>query len=217
MVKDLLPQLRKGRVVRGTIGITIQKITPELKHKLNLIDEKGALVSHVVPGGAADKAGIRRGDVIVAFDGKDIKESSELSYTISSTPIGKVVTVAVVRRGQKIRFGVPIEELKEDVYPLAEMEESKKGMGMTVTEINPELSQDYGLPESSGILVLEVDEYSPAAESGLMPGDIIIEMDQTPVKDMDLFFRSLMAYKKGDTILFLVSREGVTIYLTLNV
>ena len=87
MAKDLLPQLKRGRVVRGWLGVMVQKITPELKDKLNLKDEKGALVADVTQGGPAEKAGIERGDVIVAFDGKEIKEMRDLPFVVAATPV----------------------------------------------------------------------------------------------------------------------------------
>jgi len=86
MAKDLIPQLRKGKVVRGWMGVMIQKVTPELKAKLDLIDEKGALVSDVFAGGPADQAGIQRGDVIISFNGKMINTSNDLPYAVASTP-----------------------------------------------------------------------------------------------------------------------------------
>jgi serine protease Do len=90
MAKNLLPQLKEGKVTRGWLGVMIQKITPDLKEKLNLKDDRGALVADVVSVGPADKAGIKRGDVIVGFNGKEIKESSQLPYLVRSTPVGQL-------------------------------------------------------------------------------------------------------------------------------
>ncbi|MBE9523332.1 MAG: DegQ family serine endoprotease [Proteobacteria bacterium] len=216
MAKDLLPQLKKGKVVRGWLGVMIQEITPELKDKLNLKEERGALVGDVVAEGPADKAGIKRGDVIVSFDGKEISEANDLPFIVASTPVGKTVTVEVIRIGKKEHFQVQIEELKEEREAQV-VSEARPNLGLTVREITPELARNFGLSEASGVVVVQVQNNTPAQEAGLAPGDIILEMDQVPVKDLKQFNQMIGAYKAGDTILFLVKRRGSTLYLTLKV
>ncbi|MBA7694742.1 Periplasmic serine endoprotease DegP [subsurface metagenome] len=216
MAKDLLPQLKKGKVVRGWLGVMIQEITPELKDKLNLKEERGALVGDVVAEGPADKAGIKRGDVIVSFDGKEISEANDLPFIVASTPVGKTVTVEVIRIGKKEHFQVQIEELKEEREAQV-VSEARPNLGLTVREITPELARNFGLSEASGVVVVQVQNNTPAQEAGLAPGDIILEMDQVPVKDLKQFNQMIGAYKVGDTILFLVKRRGSTLYLTLKV
>jgi len=216
MAKDLLPQLKKGRVVRGWLGVMIQKITPELKEKLKLEDEKGALVADVTSGGPADKAGIKRGDVIVSFGGKEIREMNELPFIVASTPVGKVVAVEVIRKGKKKNFEVKtgkLDELLEKEEPV----EEKSDLGMTVDEITPEMARQFGLSEESGLVVVQVEDNSPAGEAGIRQGDIILEIDQEPVKNIDAYRKRIRRYKKGDTLLFLVKRKGATLYLTLKV
>ena len=104
IARQLLPQLREGRVKRSWLGVIIQDITPDLKFKLNLNTEEGALVSDVVPYSPAEKAGLKRGDVILLFDGKAIRNSHELPFIVASTPIGQTVSIEVLRDGQKMRF-----------------------------------------------------------------------------------------------------------------
>jgi serine protease Do len=216
MAKDLLPQLKKGKVVRGWLGVMIQEITPELKDKLELKEEKGALVGDVVAEGPADKAGIKRGDVIVSFDGKEISQANDLPFIVGSTPVGKTVTVGVIRKGKKEHFQVQIEELKEEREAQA-VSEARPNLGLTVREITPELARNFGLAETGGVVVVQVQNNTPAQEAGLAPGDIILEMDRVPVKDMEQFNQMIGGYKIGDTILFLISRRGSTLYLTLKV
>ena len=216
MAKDLLPQLKKGKVVRGWLGVMIQKITPELKKKLKLEDEEGALVADVTSGGPAEKAGIERGDVIISFDGKKIGEMNELPFVVASTPVGRDVTVEVIRKGEKKRFEVKIAKLN-DAQERKEPVEEKSDLGMTVNEITPELARQFGLSEESGLVVVQVEDNSPAAEAGIRQGDIIMEIDQEPVESVDAYRKRIRRYKKGDTILFLVRRSGATLYLTLSV
>jgi serine protease Do len=216
MAKDLLPQLKKGKVVRGWLGVMIQKISSDLKEKLQLKDENGALVADVITDGPAEKAGLKRGDVIVSFDGKEIKETHELPYIVASTPVGKKVEVEVIRKGRKKSFEVKIEELKGDKESPV-LREERPNLGLTVKEITPELARNLRLSETSGLVVFQVEDNSPAAEAGIRPGDIILEVDQDPVKDIEQFSRKIDTYKSGDTILFLIKRRGATLYLTVKV
>jgi serine protease Do len=110
MARDLIPQLRKGKVVRGWLGVMIQKITPELEEKLGLKGDQGALVADVTAGGPAEKAGIKRGDVIVSFDGKAVEEMNDLPYIVATTPVGKKVEVEIIRDGKKKQLEVEVGE-----------------------------------------------------------------------------------------------------------
>ncbi len=215
MAKDLLPQLRQGRVVRGWLGVMIQKITPELKEKLDLTVTNGALVSDVIPGSPADNAGIKRGDVIVSFDGKPIKESGDLPFIVAATPVGKNVTVEIVRQADKISQRVKTGELKEE-FKSPSSGESGPLLGMILQQITPELARNFDLPLKSGILVIEIENNSPAAEAGFMPGDIILQIDQRPVRDLAGFSRKIQEFENGAIVLFLVDRGGSTIFITLK-
>jgi serine protease Do len=216
MAKQLLPQLRQGKVKRSWIGVMIQSITPELKDKLVLGTDEGALVSDVISGGPAEKAGIKRGDVIQQFDGKAIRSSRDLPFVVASTPIGKTVGVEIMRENQPMKLQIKTEELKDETEA-APAGEARPYLGMEVREINPELAKNYGLARTSGIIVVEVESGSPAAEAGLSPGDIIIEVDRKPVSNLETFKRLLAEFKEGDTILFLIDRGGMTIFVTLDV
>ena len=216
MAKQLLPQLREGRVRRSWLGVMVQNITPELKSKLSLGTDQGALVSDVEAGGPAEKAGLKRGDVILKFDGKVIRSSRDLPFVVASTPIGKKVAVEVMRDGQRMTLQVTTEELQE------ETEEEPSGktatrLGMEVQEISPEMAQNYGLSRTSGVIVVGVENGSPAEEAGLIAGDIIVELDKKPVKDIATLENLLSGINAGQTILFLIDRGGTTIFVTLDV
>jgi serine protease Do len=217
IAKDLLPQLKKGKVVRGWLGVMIQKITPELKEKLGLKDDKGALVADVPSGSPAEKAGIKRGDVIVSFDGKEIKEMNDLPYLVGSTPVGKGVKVELVRDGRRKTVKVEIGELKETEEKAEAPGEEQSDLGLSLEEVTPEIAREFGLSEAAGLIVVRVDEDSPAAEAGFRPGDILLEIDQKPVKTLAGFQAAVRNLKKGDTVLFLVKRRGATLFLTLKV
>jgi serine protease Do len=216
VAKGLLPQLKAGKVIRGWLGVVVQKVTPELKIKFNLPHVRGALVSDVTPGGPADRAGINRGDVIVSFDGKEIQESSQFPIIVAAARVGKDAAMEVIRDGQLKRFQATVGELEEG-RESQEVVESKPGLGMTVDEITPELAREYSLPETSGLLLVEVEENSPAADAGFQPGDIILEIDREPVRRIDVFSEIIAQYQKGEIVLFLVNRGGSTLFLTLKV
>lgn len=216
MAKDLLPQLKKGKVVRGWLGVMIQKVTPELRDKLGLKTDKGALVADVNPDGPAAKAGVKRGDVITSFDGKAILEMNDLPYLVATTPVGQTAPMEIFRKNQTLKLKVTVGELKEE-QDARTPGENEPEIGLTVEDIGPELQRQFDLSESRGIVVVDVENGSPADEAGLKPGDVVLEIDQKPVRDLDAFYSRLQKYKKGDTILFLVNRSGSTLYLTLNV
>jgi len=217
MAKDLLPQLKEGKVVRGWLGVMIQEITPELKGKLNLKDEKGALVADVTKNSPADQAGVKRGDVIVSFDGKEIKEMRELPYVVGSTPVGKEVPVEVIRKGKKKTLQIKIGELKEEKKPEEGGQQPRPELGMTVEELTPQLARNLGLSDTNGLVVVHVENNSPAGEAGVRNGDILLEIDQSPVKGLEDLHKKIQTYKKGDTVLLLIKRGGATLYLTLKV
>jgi serine protease Do len=218
IAKDLLPQLKQGKVVRGWLGVAIQEITPRLKEKLELTIDDGALVSQVTPDSPADKAGIKRGDVVVSFDDQRIEEMHELPYLVAKTPVGETVPVVVVRKGAQKTFKVKIGKLEEvDEEAVEEAGGETPNLGIVVREVTPELAETYNLAEERGIVVLRVVPGSAAAEAGLKRGDIIIEVDQEPVDDLKAFMAKLRKYQEGDAILLLVSRNGATQYLTLEI
>jgi serine protease Do len=220
MARDLLPQLKKGKVVRSWLGAMIQPITADLRNALDLKDNKGALVADVITDGPAEEAGFKRGDVIVSFDGKDINESSELPYIVSSTPVGKTVDVEVSRAGRRQTIKVKLEELPEDegsVVGSREPSSSPSSLGLYVQELTPDTARRYGLSDTSGIIVTRVDGNSAASEAGFRTGDIILEVDQEEIENIRHFNQKIQGYKADDTILFLVKRKGSTFYITLNV
>jgi serine protease Do len=218
MAKQFLPQLRQGKVKRSWIGVMIQNISPELKDKLELGTDEGALVSDVVSGGPAEKAGIKRGDVILRFEDKTIRSSHDLPFVVASTPIGKTVTIEIVRGNQRMNLQIKTEELKEEAeQEAAPTDETQLYLDIEVQEITPEMAKNYSLSRNSGVIIVQVENGSPAEQAGLAPGDIIVEIDKKAVKDLVTFNRLLAEVKDGETLLFLIDRGGSTIFVTLTV
>lgn len=218
MAKDLLPQLKKGKVIRGWLGVMIQGITPELKESFELEEEEGALVSEVTPGGPAEEAGIKEGDVIVSFDGNKIQEMNELPIIVASTPVGKIVTVEIIREGKEKRFEVKIAELDKEIEEGETQIEEKRDLGMSVDEITPSIARQLGLSDERGVVVVQVESNSPAEEAGITRGDVIRAINREPVNDVETYRKKIRQHKKGDVILFHVKkRGGPTLFVPLRV
>lgn len=229
MAKNLLPQLKKGKVVRGWMGVTIQQITSDIQSKLDLKDSKGALVSSVVKGGPADKAGVEVYDVIISFDGKEVNDSNELPFIVTATPVDKNVKVDVLRNGAKKTLELKVGELPDTDQTAtggasppffgrgSRSENQANQLGFSVGEITAERAKQYNLTEKSGVMILQVQNNSPAAKAGLAAGMIILEVDREKITSIDQFNKIISGYKKGDTILFLVKSDDSSVFLTLKV
>ncbi len=216
MVKDLLPQLRQGKVRRAYLGVMVQDVTPDLRRKLGLETDRGALVSDVPTDSPAAAAGIQRGDVILSVDGKSVKNSRELPLIIATKPIGKSIEINVLRRGKTIALTAVTRELEEEI-PSADPEEAAGArLGLSMQTMTAEVANTYGLNRVTGVLVLQVEAGSPGADAGLEPGDVIIEVEQQPVNDVAAFQRIVGQSVKDKILLILVDRGGSTFFLTLT-
>jgi serine protease Do len=220
MAKAILPQLQaKGHVTRGWLGVVIQQISPEIAEEFGLEDQKGALVSKVVPDGPAAEAGIEQRDVIREFDGKEIEDFDDLPRVVASTPVDKKVTIVVIRGGKRIKLRPVIAALEEpDLTQLASVKPSQgaRAFGLAVQNLTPEIAQQLGLEEAEGVVVSGVDPGGPAQEAGIRRGDVIVEVDQQEVKDAESLHeqlaeadeRALLLIRRGDNQLYVpIKRE----------
>jgi serine protease Do len=216
LAKKILRQLKeKGKVTRGWLGVVVQEVTPELAKSFGLKEGKGALVADAEKGGPADTAGLKGGDVIITFDGKEITKMSDLPLMVAETEVGKKVTVTVIRDGNDKKFAVTIGELKEKEAATASAEEQST-LGLTAEQITPDMARRYGLPEDEGILITQVEPGSPADDSGVKRGDIIKEINRKPVKTMSQYLKALEKGKSGENILFLIKRGRNSIWIVIK-
>jgi serine protease Do len=213
---NIVNQLKEnGRVVRGWLGVVVQTVTPDLAKSFGLDDGRGALVADVEPKGPADKAGLKRGDIILQFNDKQIREMSELPMLVADTPVGSKATLTVLRDGKSRRITATIGELKDSPEAAGGPPKSTAQLGMNVREITPDMVQSLGLSEESGILIVSVDPGGAAEISGLKKGDVIKEVNRTEVRTMAEFTAALQK-KSADTILLLVKRGRSTLYLVMK-
>jgi len=179
--------VQHGRVVRGFMGVNIQDVDPALADEFGLKDQTGALVAEVTPRSPAEKAGIRSGDVVTRFDGRDVRDSRQLKLMVGQTAPDREVVVTVVRDGKPRELQVVLKELPDDKdrAGLRRAEPSDTGglQGVVVSDLTPQARQRFDIPrEIDGALVTEVDQESVAWEAGLRPGDVIREMNRRPVR-----------------------------------
>jgi serine protease Do len=218
MAKSVMTQLKeKGKVTRGLLGVTIQRITPEIKDKFDLKTTEGALIAEVAKGSAAEKGGLQRGDVIIRYDGKKVKEMSALPPMVAQTPVGKEVEIVVIRKGRERRLTAVIEELKEEAAaaapPSPEIEEA---FGLSVQELTPELAEALSLQGEKGVVISSIRRGSPADEAGLQRGDLVQEIEHESIEDMDDYRRVMEKSASKKQILMVVRHRGHTGYVVLK-
>jgi serine protease Do len=217
MARKVMEQLRaKGRVVRGWLGVMIQPITPELAKKFDLKDTQGALVADVVKSGPADKAGVKRGDVIVEFNGQPIRDFHTLSRLAAESAVGSEAKLTVVRKGRSRPLTVTIGEMKAEEVAEKEGPVEKVQLGMELQELTPDLAQQLGMPGKKGLVVTAVVPGGPAAEAGVMRGDVILEAAQKPVSTPRDFEDIAGNLKPGEGLLLLIQRKEGTIFVVVK-
>jgi serine protease Do len=215
LVKELLPQLRgKGKVTRGYLGVLIQKVTPEIAESLGMEKSQGALVANVSKDGPADKAGVKVGDVIVEFDGKEVKDSGDLPIIVARTQVDKKVRMKVLREKKELSLNVAVGELKDEEIVASAPEKGE--LGLTVQRLTPQIAESLGLEKADGVVVSAVEPGSAADEAGIRRGDVIVEIDRKSIRNLDEYKKSMAAIRKGKGVLFLVRRGESTLFLALK-
>lgn len=215
LVKELLPQLKvKGKVTRGYLGVLIQRVTPEIADSFGLDEARGALVANVSKDGPAKRSGVKVGDVIIEFDGKVIKESNDLPIIVASTPVNKKVRLKVLRDKKEVTLSVTVGELKEDEKVASTQEKGK--LGLTVQKVTPQIAESLGLDRPEGVIITMVEPGSPADEARMHRGDVILEIDRKPVRNLADYRKAIGKTKEGKGILFLVRRGDSTLFLALK-
>ena len=214
-VKELLPQLRdKGKVVRGFIGVSVQKVSPEIAESFGINPARGALVADLVNGGPAERAGVKTGDVIVEFDRRPIKDSADLPQQVARVVPGTAVQIKVIRNGKETPLSLTIGEMKETEVAAAAQEGE---LGLTVQQLTPQLAETLGLERGgAGLVISAVKPGSAAEEAGLRSGDLLVEINRRPVKNLADYNREIAGNDKAKPFLFLVRRGQSSLFLALK-
>ena len=218
MAKQIIPQLRdEGRVTRGWLGVTVQALNKELADSFGLDSTHGALVNEVIEDSPADKAGLKRGDIIVEYDGTRVDELNDLPRLVAATPVGETVRVKVFRDGKERTIKVEIGRLDDGERELAADDEEGGGaLGITAANVTPELVERYSLESDQGILITKIDPEGPAADANLRVGDLIIEADGKEVRSVKEFEAVVGKMKAGKVLRLLIQRRATLLYTTVT-
>ena len=225
-VRELLPQLRSGKVTRGVIGVSVGAIPLDSLEMLGLKERTGALVSSVNAGGPAAKAGIEPGDIIIEFNGKTVKNRDELVGYVTRTAPGSTVPVKVLRDKVEKRLSLTIDELNLDAEtarasrdtnePEPE-EQAGEGFGLTVGSLTQEMARRLRLPSGTeGVIITDVEAGSPAQRGGLARGDVLLQVNRRPVTTVADAARELGKVGSGSTAFLLVLRNGQESFVTVR-
>tara|TARA_Y100001934_G_scaffold278814_1_gene381002 strand:+ start:2716 stop:4095 length:1380 start_codon:yes stop_codon:yes gene_type:complete len=218
MVKAMLPDLKsKGKFSRSWIGIRIQPLTKELAQSYGLKKTEGALVAEVVPNSPAKKAGILEGDIVLEFDGKPVRNSSDLPLYASMAGVGHNAKIKIWRNKKKITAEVTLTGFPEESSEKAELsDEEGVELGLTISDITPELQKEFSLKTEQGALVKAVDPGSAAARSGLRAGDVVLRINAKSIQKARDFAKIAKKAKAGTVLRLQVLRQGSRMFLALR-
>ncbi len=223
MVRSVIDQLLKeGKVTRGWLGVSIQELTPELAQKFGLSAPEGALISDVMKGSPAHRAGVLRGDIITRFNGKRLRDVASLRNLVAQTRIGSEVELIILRKGKEYSVRVKIVEMPSDPSDYTPSSgKATEGVetalsGVAVIDITQAVAKQLGLSaDEKGVVVMKIEQGSIADLSGLREGDLIQEIDRQKVGNLSDFNRIVSRLKGNEQILLFINRGGKKFYLTL--
>ena len=228
----VIEQLRQfGETRRGWLGVKIQPVTEEIAETLNIHPARGALVAGLDDRGPAKPGGIEPGDVIIKFDGKDVKDMHDLPRIVADTPVDKVVEVVVLRKGQEITKSVKVGRLEDNDKLAAATPDKKdappeektvvqKALGLDLADMSADLRKRYKIKDTvNGVVITGVDSASPAADKRLSPGDVIVEVAQEEVKtaaDLQQRIGTLKKEGRKNALVLVSSADGELRFIALN-
>src|SRR6476646_1313625 len=231
-VVPVVDQLREFKEVRrGWLGVRIQQVSDEIAESLSIKPARGALVAGIDDKGPAKPAGIEPGDVIVKFDGKDVKEMRDLPKIVADTPVGKDVEVVVIRKGKEEKKTVKLGRLEDEKKVAAVSNDKKdatpdskpvvkKALGLDLANLTDELRKKHNIKEKvKGVVITGVDANSPASEKRLAPGMVIAEVQQQPVSNATELQQRIEKLKKDGkkaAVLLVVSPDGDPSFVALS-
>jgi serine protease Do len=225
-VRELLPQLRTGKITRGRIGVSVGAIAREAVDEFGLKDRKGAVVQSVAPNSAASKAGLEPGDVIVGWGGKPVSSRDELVRMVVNTRPGTTVPLRVMRDRMERTISITVDELDLETEtnsarsngrePDDPAQETSSGFGITLQNITPEIARRLRMENRRGAVITDVEQGSPAARAGMQPGDVIVRVGQQAVETAADAQRELARIPSGGTAFLRVVRGGQETFVTVT-
>jgi serine protease Do len=214
MAKQILNDLiKQGKVVRPWLGISVQDLTTEMAEQFQVKEKEGVIVAQVHQGTGAEKAGLVSGDIIKSVDEKAIKNTNELVKEIQKKKVGQKAKLSVVRDGKPITIEVTTTSMPDKPEAIKEKEVEEK-LGAGVQELTPSLAARYRISSEikHGVIVIGVEEGSPADDMGLQEGDVILEINRKKIETMKDFEKAVMDINLEKGIVFRLHRRGNTFY-----
>lgn len=210
--------ITKGKVVRGWLGVIIQPVTQEIARRFELKEATGTLIGDVLKDSPAERAGVKRGDVIISFDGQPIDSPNTLKNVVAATTVDKKVKVVVIRNGKEETLKVKVGELPSDLQAstVTPSEETTTQFGLRVQELTPEIADQLGYGDDEGVVISDVEPGSPASEAGLRRGDLIKEINRTPIKSLADYNKATASIDEDKSFLALIKRGDNTLYIVVS-
>jgi serine protease Do len=227
-VRDLLPQLRTGKITRGVIGVEITNVPVNALGEFGLKERRGALVSTVRPGGPAARAGMEPGDVIIEFNGKPVQRRDELVAMVTATRPGTTVPVKVLRDKREVSLNVTVDELDLENETTSRTArrgqpdgdpdiEETAGFGLSLAPLTADMARRLRVPPGTeGVLVQDVEPAGPAQRAGVSRGDIILQVNRRPVRSLQEASRALNAVPSGGSASLLVLSNGQQRFMVMR-
>jgi serine protease Do len=225
VIRELLPQLRAGKVTRGVIGVSVRDVPHTALAEFGLKDRRGALVASVNRGGPAARAGIEPGDIILEFNGKPVQRRDQVVDIVTATKPGSTVPVKILRDKQERTLSITVDELDLEnettrtrrPEPTDPDIEEPTGFGLTLGPLTAENARRLRLPSGTdGVMVQDVEQGSPAAQAGLSRGDVILQINRRPVSTPQEASRALAQVPSGGTAFLLVHSGGQEQFVPLR-
>jgi len=216
MAKKVVGDLKaKGKVVRGWFGIQIQDINEGDAKDLDLV-AAGALIGRVEDNSPAQRAGLKRYDLIVAINGKPVKSSADLQMEIANSAPGDEIEVTIFRNRDKLSLKVKVSEAPDAAKELAVAESKTLNLGMVLVKNTPALAREYELKTSKGLVIENVERGGAADENGLKTGDVILGVNRSEIDSVEQFKRILASRRGGSKIFLLLNRNGEERYIPFS-
>ena len=219
MARPVLESLiATGKVVRGYLGVAIQDLTPDLSKSFGLKQAQGALVSSVAEDSPAERAGIKPGDVITAYQGKPVEDPATLQREVTRTPVGTKAAMKVIRDGRDMELTVTVGEQAERVKVAGADPSMENALaGLDVQSLNQQMARELGIAgKASGVVVVGVELGSLADRAGVAQGDVIREINRQPVKSVKDYEKVASSLKKDESALLLINRRGASLFVTVK-
>jgi serine protease Do len=220
MANNVMQQLRSsGSVRRAQLGVAVQQLTSDMAKSLGIEDAGGAIVSSVSPGSAAEKAGLKQGDVIVSFDGQPVHDYNTLRNRVAAMRPGSDAELVIIRDGAKKTVRVKLDELNAERVARHGADSAtadQAALGVSVAPLTPELASQLGVSKDAhGLVVREVDPDGRAADAGIQAGDVIESVNRAPVKGVD-DLRAALKRDTGKPVLLLIDRQDAKLFVTVR-